>query len=148
VLFKSSYEIDRRSVDDTSQNVLTNYVAQAAIVVSEIGSQYLGSGNRCVIVEGVHLNSSVLSMLGSKDYIILFLRMPGIQEHRRRLRQRNLLGRAMSDKHCSYFNNIRDIGTFLDNNWSLEAQNNRRVFLIDAWQEVDAILGRFIDHGI
>jgi hypothetical protein len=54
----------------------------------------------------------------------------------------------MGNKHDAYFENIRAIGIFLDHKWSVEAQDNKRVFLIDTWQEVDALLGRLIGHRI
>jgi 2-phosphoglycerate kinase len=148
VIFRSSYEIGVSLGNDTSQNVLRNYAAQATVIISEIGRQYLGSADRFAILEGVHLNTSVLSILKNEEYVVLYLRTPSIREHRRRLRERNLLNRAMNNKHDAYFEKIRAIGIFLDHRWSVEAHDNKRVFLIDTWQEVDAILGRLIGDRV
>lgn len=140
VIFRSSYEISNDPNKDDPRNVIINYIAQAKVIIGEIARRHLRSRGLCKILEGVHLNPAVLSILGNEHYIVFYLRMPAIEEHERRLRQRNLRDQAMNDKHRAYLHNIRVIGTFLGRKWAIKARNNKRVFLIGNWQEVDAIL--------
>jgi 2-phosphoglycerate kinase len=140
VLFRSSYEIDENAVAERSQKIVTNYLAQAKLILAEMGRRYLGPSDKGMIFEGVHLNAGLLPAIKNADYVIFYLRMPDVPEHRRRLRERNSLNREMSTKHSAHFDGIRTIGTFLEHQWSVEAQTNKHVFLINSWQEANALL--------
>jgi 2-phosphoglycerate kinase len=139
IIFRSSYEIDR-NVAYTSEAVLTSYIAQADAIINEIGRHYLCAIKGCTILEGIHLNPGVLPLLANDDYAVIYLRMPSKLEHRRRLRERNLFDPVMDNKHRRYFEDIRTIGAYLDSNWTAHALNNKRIFLLDNWRDVDAIL--------
>lgn len=144
LLLRSSYETDVASTQNKTANVFANYASQAALVVREIRNQQWRSRHKSTIIEGVHLNPAALSMLASPNYIVLFLRMPRIKEHKRRLETRNSKKRGMNGKHIVYFDNIRAIGDYLSSNWIQEARSNDRIIFVDERQDVDMIMSKIM----